>query len=44
MSLNGLVLLEAYPTKSLKSDSFFALSIYGSEDGGLNMEEMEEGR
>ncbi len=43
-SLNGLVLLAAYPTKSLKSDSFFVLSIYGSEDGVLNMEKMEEGK
>lgn len=43
-SLNGLVLLAAYPTKSLKSDSFAVLSLYGSEDGVLNMEKMEEGK
>ena len=43
-SLNGLVLLAAYPTKSLKSDSFSVLSLYGSEDGVLNMEKMEEGK
>ena len=43
-SLNGLVLLAAYPTKSLKSDSFSVLSLYGSEDGVLNMEKVEEGR
>lgn len=43
-SLNGLVLLAAYPTKSLKSDSFSVLSIYGSEDGVLNMEKVEEGK
>ena len=43
-SLDGLVLLAAYPTKSLKSDSFFVLSIYGSEDGVLNMEKMKEGK
>lgn len=42
-SLNGLVFLAAYPTKSLKSDSFSVLSIYGSEDGVLNMEKVEEG-
>ncbi len=43
-SLNGLVLLAAYPTKSLESDSFSVLSLYGSEDGVLNMEKMEEGK
>ena len=42
-SLDGLVLLAAYPTKSLKSDSFSVLSLYGSEDGVLNMEKVEEG-
>ncbi len=42
-SLNGLVLLAAYPTKSLKSDYFSVLSLYGSEDGVLNMEKVEEG-
>jgi rhodanese-related sulfurtransferase len=42
-SLNGLVLLAAYPTKSLKLDSFSVLSLYGSEDGVLNMEKVEEG-
>lgn len=42
-SLNGLVLLAAYPTKSLKSDSFSVLSLYGSEDGVLDMEKVEEG-
>ena len=43
-SFNGLVFLAAYPTKSLKSDSFSVLSLYGSEDGVLNMEKVEEGR
>ena len=43
-SLNGLVLLAAYPTKSLKWDSFSVLSIYGSEDGILNMEKVEKGK
>ena len=42
--LNGLVLLAAYPTKSLKADSFSVLSIYGSEDGVLNMEKVEKGK
>lgn len=42
-SLNGLVLLAAYPTKSLKSDSFSVLSLYGSEDGVLNMDKVKEG-
>lgn len=43
-SLDGLALLAAYPTKSLESDSFSVLSIYGSKDGVLNMEKVEEGR
>lgn len=42
-SLNGLVLLAAYPTKSLKSDSFSVLLLYGSEDGVLNMDKVKEG-
>lgn len=42
--LDGLVLLAAYPTKSLQSDSFCVVSIYGNEDGVLNMEKMEEGK
>lgn len=43
-NLNGLVLLAAYPTKSLKSDSFSVISIYGSEDGILNKKKVEAGR
>ena len=43
-SLDGVVLLAAYPTKSLKADSFSVLSIYGSEDGVLSMEKVEDGR
>lgn len=43
-SLDGLILLAAYPTKSLESNSFSVLSVYGSEDGVLNMEKLEEGR
>lgn len=42
--LDGLVLLAAYPTKSLASDTFKVVSIYGSEDGVLNMDKVEEGR
>lgn len=41
--LDGLVLLAAYPTKSLKTDTFSVLSLYGSEDHVLNMERMKEG-
>lgn len=43
-SLDGLVLLAAYPVKSLDSDSFSVLSIYGSNDGVLNMEKVREGK
>jgi len=43
-SLEGLILLAAYPTKDLTGDSLSVLSIYGSEDGVLNMEKLEEGR
>lgn len=42
--LEGLVLMAGYPTKSLKSDDFFVLSLYGSEDGVLNIEKLEAGR
>ena len=41
--LDGLILLASYPTNSLASDSFSVLSIYGSEDGVLNMEKLAEG-
>lgn len=40
--LDGLVLFAAYPTKNLKSDSFSVLSIYGSEDGVLNMKKVTD--
>lgn len=43
-SLNGLVLLAAYPTKSLQEGDLAVLSVYGSEDQVLNMEKMKEGR
>lgn len=42
-ALDGLVLLAAYPTKSLKSETFSVVSIYGSEDGVLNMEKVKAG-
>lgn len=41
--LEGLALLAAYPTKSLDSDSFSVVSIYGKEDGVLNMDKMKDG-
>ncbi len=41
--LEGLVLLAAYPTKSLDNEKFEVLSIYGSEDTVLNMNSFEEG-
>ena len=41
---SGMILLAAYPTKSLKAENFKVLSIYGSEDAVLNMEKLEEGR
>lgn len=42
--IDGLVLLAAYPTKSLDRENFSVLSLYGSEDGVLNMEKLETGR
>lgn len=42
--LKGLVLLAAYPTKDLKTEPFSVLSLYGSEDGVLNMKKLEQGR
>lgn len=42
--LDGLVLLAAYPTKSLQSSDFSVLSLYGSEDGVLNLEKLKAGR
>lgn len=41
---NGLVLLAAYPTKRLQAKGFSVLSIYGSADGVLHMEKVEQGR
>ncbi len=41
--LDGVILLAAYPVKPLGED-LAVLSIYGSEDGILNMKKLEEGR
>ena len=41
--LTGLILLAAYPTGKI-DDTVKVLTIYGSEDGVLNMKKMEEGR
>ncbi len=41
--LDGIILLAAYPVKPLGED-LAVLSIYGSEDGILNMKKLEEGR
>lgn len=43
-NLAGLILLAAYPTRDLTREQFSVLSVYGSEDGVLNMEKLEEGR
>lgn len=43
-NLDGLILLAAYPTRDLTGKNFPVLSVYGSEDGVLNMEKLEEGR
>lgn len=40
--LTGLVLLAAYPTKQL-DESLSVVSLYGSEDGVLNMENLAKG-
>jgi pimeloyl-ACP methyl ester carboxylesterase len=42
--IDVLVLLAAYPTKSLAAEGLSVLSIYGSEDGVLNMDKVETGR
>lgn len=41
---DGIVLLAAYPTKSLKADSFSVVSIYGSEDGVLDKDKLKKGQ
>lgn len=42
--LDGLIFLAAYSTVDLSEATFPVLSIYGSEDGVLNLEKVEEGR
>ena len=42
--LKGMIFLAAYSTESLDKAGFKVLSIYGSEDGVLNMEKVSEGR
>jgi len=41
--LDGLALLAAYPTSSLKAEDFTVLSVYGSEDGVLSREKLSAG-
>ena len=41
--LNGVILLAAYPTKSL-DESLLAITIYGSEDRVLNMKKLNAGK
>ena len=41
--LAGVILLAAYPTKTLP-DSLIEISIYGSDDGVLNFDKLEDGR
>lgn len=43
-ALDGLIFLAAYSTKDLTDAEFPVLSLYGSEDGVLHMEKVEEGR
>ena len=42
--LEGMILLAAYSTKDLREDDFSVVSLYGSEDGVLNMDKIEKGR
>ena len=37
-NLRGLILLAAYPTKNLNDSGLRVLSVYGAEDGVLNMD------
>lgn len=40
----GLVLLAAYPTRDLRDGGWKVLTVYGSEDGVLNREKLEDGK
>lgn len=42
--LSGLLLLAAYPTKSLKDSDMKVLTLYGTEDKVLHMDKVKEGR
>ncbi len=42
--IDGLVLLAAYTTSDLKESNLDVLTVYGSNDGVLNMEKIEQGR
>ena len=42
--LDGMILLAAYSTKDLHEEDFSVVSLYGSEDGVLNMNKIEESR
>ena len=40
----GLLLLAAYPTKDLSTSDMSVVTVYGSEDGVLNMDKIVAGR
>ena len=42
--IRGLLLLAAYPTKDLSTSDMSVVTIYGSEDGVLNMDKIVAGR
>lgn len=42
--VDGLLLLAAYTTKDLSQTDLKVITVYGSEDGVLNMEKIEKGR
>ena len=42
--IRGLLLLAAYPTKDLSTSDMSVVTVYGSEDGVLNMDKILAGR
>ena len=42
--IRGLLLLAAYPTKDLSTSDMSVVTVYGSEDGVLNMDKIVAGR
>lgn len=42
--IKGLVLLAAYPTKDLTTSNMKVLTVYGSNDGVLNLDKVKDGR